>query len=217
MTKLVLLHAFPLDETMWAPQRVALDALGLEAEAPNLYELAGNSVESWAEALLERLDRELVLFGASMGGYIALAMARADPERVRAMMLVGARAGADTPERRAVREQVIETLRAEGADAFAAASPFDAPSGLSTDGLIRATELLRDRPDATDVVASFGGPLLVVVGTGDELLSVDEAREIAASARDGRLEVVEGAGHIVSQDRPEQFNELLVGFLAQLN
>lgn len=212
--RIVLLHAFPLDETMWEPQRGAL--AGFEVEAPNLYSLRGNSVDAWADALLERLDGELTLVGASMGGYVALAMARRAPERVRALMLVGSRAGADTAERRAVRDQVIETLRADGAEAFAAASPFAAPSGLTTDGLVRATELLRDRPDASDVVVSFGGPLLVVVGTGDEFLSVDEAREIAGLAAHGHLEVVEDAGHIVSQDQPERFNEHLLRFVREI-
>jgi pimeloyl-ACP methyl ester carboxylesterase len=212
--KIVLLHAFPLDETMWTPQAEAL--AGYELAAPNLYDLPGNTVEAWAENLLDHLGGELVPVGASLGGYVALAMARRAPERIRALVLIGSRSGPDTPERRLVREQVLQTLREEGAEAFAAASPFDAPPGLSTEGLIRATEALRDRPDASDVVSSFGGPLLVVVGSNDELLSVDEAREIAASAPHGRLEVLEGAGHIVSQDEPKRFNAILRRFLDEV-
>ncbi|MBD0338318.1 MAG: alpha/beta hydrolase, partial [Thermoleophilia bacterium] len=77
----------------------------------------------------------------------------------------------------------------------------------------RATAALRDRPDASDVVRAYGGPFLLVRGADDELLPRAEAEEIAASAARGRLEVVEGAGHIVSQDRPERFNELLLEFL----
>jgi hypothetical protein len=49
--KVVLLHAFPLDERMWEPQREALT--GYDAETVNLYDLGGNSVEGWAERILE--------------------------------------------------------------------------------------------------------------------------------------------------------------------
>ena len=56
----------------------------------------------------------------------------------------------------------------------------------------------------------------MVVGDQDELISVEEAREIDALAVDGLAEVVEGAGHIVSQDAPERFNELLLDFLARV-
>jgi len=45
------------------------------------------------------------------------------------------------------------------------------------------------------------------------VLPVDEARQIAESAPEGRFEVVEGAGHVVSVDAPERFNEILRQFL----
>lgn len=212
--KLVLLHAFPLDETMWEPQRTALERF--DVVAPNLYELPGNTIDGWAEALLDRIDGELVPIGASMGGYVALAMARRAPERLRALVLVGARSGADSPERRETRNEMIDLLRTGGVDAFAQVAPFPMPPGLAADGLIRALEALRDRRDASDVVASFPAPLLLVVGTNDELLSADEAREIASTALAGRLEVIGGAGHIASQDQPKRFNELLLSFLDAL-
>jgi pimeloyl-ACP methyl ester carboxylesterase len=189
--KVLLLHAFPLDETMWEPQREVLD--GHEVVAPNLYALGGNSIDDWAEALLEQVDGPFVAVGASMGGYVALAMARRAPERVRGLLLVGSRAGPDTPERRRARDELLREL--------------------SNDGLYRATEALRDRPDASDVVRSFRGPFMLVTGADDDLLPEPEAREIVASAPQGRLEVVEDAGHVVSQDQPQRFNELLREFL----
>lgn len=198
---------------MWEGQREVVR--DFDVTAPNLYDLDGNSVDTWARQLLREHEDELVVVGASMGGYVALVMARKAPERLPGMLLAGARAGADSPERRHVRDEIIATLRAEGAEAWLASAPFQAPDGLTTDGLIRSTEALRDRPDSSDVVASYAGPLWLVVGTDDELLPVAEAREIVESAPQGRLEVVDGAGHIVNQDRPERFNELLAEFLSQ--
>lgn len=209
--KVVLLHAFPLGPEMWAPQRDAL--AGHEFVAPNLYELSGNSIDDWAEQVCEDLDGEFAAVGASMGGYVALALARLAPESVRGLFLAGSRAGADDAERRASRDKAIETLREDGIEAWAPNAPAPPPPGRTVEELIRATEALRDRRDATDVVTGFEGPLWIVVGDADPFLPLDEALEIVASARSGRLEVIEGAGHFTNVERRNRFNELLTEFL----
>jgi pimeloyl-ACP methyl ester carboxylesterase len=79
--------------------------------------------------------------------------------------------------------------------------------------LIDATLALRDRPDASGVIRAFTGPFVIAVGDRDELLAVDEAREIAALAPDGRMEVFPGAGHLPSIEQPEEFNGVLLAFL----
>ena len=53
--KLLLLHAFPLDETMWAPQKAALT--DHDVVAPHLYG-RGSSVDAWAGSLLDELVRD---------------------------------------------------------------------------------------------------------------------------------------------------------------
>ena len=209
----VLLHAFPLDETMWAPQHEAL--AGFDVATPRLYG-RGRTVDDWADSVLAEVDGELTAVGASLGGYVAFAMARRAPERLRGLLAAGARAGADSPERRAVRDAMIRLLREQGVDGYRPEAPFPMPDGLTAGELIGALEVLRDRPDASAGVRELIRPLLVVVGEHDELLSVEEAHEVAELAADGRVEVVHGAGHIVSQDAPERFNELLLEFLARV-
>ncbi|HZB36338.1 MAG TPA: alpha/beta hydrolase [Gaiellaceae bacterium] len=211
--KVVLLHAFPLDERMWEPQREAL--AGHDPETVNLYDLGGNSVEGWAELILERVAGELAVVGASVGGYVGLAMARSEPKRIRGLLLAGSRVGADSPERRAARGEQIRTLREEGIEAWAPAAPAPPPPERTVDDLIRTLEALRDRPDASDVARTFEGPLWVAVGDNDPFLPLDEAREIVAAAPNGRLEVFEGAGHFTNMDQPERFNELLREFLSR--
>ena len=203
----VLIHAFPLDDRMWDSQLEALD--DEDVYVPYLYGLGGNSVDGWAEHILERVEGDLVVVGASLGGYVALAMARISPDRVRGLVLVGSRATPDPAERRALRDQMIEVVRAEGIEGWNRDFSPPGPDDRTTDELVQGIEALRDRRNGTEVVTGFEGPLVVVVGDQDEILSVDEARQIADSAPDGRLEVVEGAGHLVSVDAPERFNEIL--------
>jgi pimeloyl-ACP methyl ester carboxylesterase len=225
--RIVFLHAFPLDERMWEGQ---LDAFAdYEVMTPNLYRL-GRSMESRAEAVLESIQGPVAVCGASMGGYCALAIARRAPERLTALALLGARADADAAERRSARAGTIELICSEGPaglweDMRPKLFPDSAPERVverakqialeqDPDELVAAVEAIRDRPDSSELVASLRIPVLIAVGEQDAFVSVEEARATAASARDGRLHVFEGAGHLASMDRPDEFNRVLEDFLA---
>jgi pimeloyl-ACP methyl ester carboxylesterase len=206
--RVLLLHGWPVSERVWTPQVSVLRDAGYDVWAPHLYG-RGPSIDDWAAHLLRDIDGPLALVGASMGGYCALAIARRAPERVVGMMLVGSRADADSFDRRRARQEMIAELGA-------GRRPDLADEDADLEHLAVAQEAMRDRLDLTGVVASFGGPLLVCVGDEDELVSVDDARELAEKALDGSLEVFTGAGHFVAVDQPERFNEVLLDFLAPL-
>jgi pimeloyl-ACP methyl ester carboxylesterase len=228
--RILLLHALPLDERMWEPQLEALG--GHEVEAPNLYQLGGSSMEVWAMALLRRVPGEFVVVGASMGGYCALALARLAPERVLALVLAGSRADADSPERKEARMAAIERINREGAEGmWRQMEPVVAgevvPEALrerlraialdqSPEGLIQAVRAMRDRPDSTDVVSSLQAPVLVVVGDQDPIASVEYAREVAATAPNGDVFVLESTGHLPTLERPAEFNARLLELVEAL-
>jgi pimeloyl-ACP methyl ester carboxylesterase len=78
-------------------------------------------------------------------------------------------------------------------------------------------------PAAEQVIASWKAiwlapgvrvPVLAVAGQHDRLAPPQMVEQVAASVPGGRLEVVEGAQHLVNLERPDRFNELLLGFLA---
>lgn len=203
----VLLHAWPLDERMWDPLLPAVREAGLEPVAPRLYG-RGGSIDGWAAQILGEVEGPIVAVGASMGGYTALALARRAPERVLGIVLAGSRADADSGERRASRDEQIARLRSEGV-------PGDLDTDVPAEELAVAQEAIRDRADAFGVVGAFGGPLLVCVGDADEIVSVEEARAIADAALRGSLEIFSGAGHLLTVEQPERFQEVLTEFLAQ--
>jgi len=205
--KVLLLHGWPVSERVWVSQVSALRDAGFDPAVPHLYG-RGASIDDWAAQLLREIDGQLVVVGASMGGYCALALARRAPERILGLVLVGSRADADTFERRRFRQQMITDLRSGH-------PPERAEEDSDLEHLAVAQEAMRDRLDLSGVVASFGGPLLVCVGDRDELVAVDEAEELASSALDGRLEVFADAGHFVALDQPERFNAVLLDFLGQ--
>ena len=205
--KVLLLHAWPLDESMWNPQVAALSDAGYAVETPRLYG-RGSSIDGWAAQILRDFDGPLIAVGASMGSYCALALARRAPERILGLVLAGSRAGAESFEGRKAREERISELRERASQPLLYGE-------VPPDELATAQEAMRDRLDLTGMVASFGGPLLVCNGDEDEIVSVDEARALAESALQGSLEIFPGAGHIVSADQPERFNAVLLEFLSQ--
>src|SRR2546423_12213714 len=109
----LFLHALPLDERMWEPQRAAFP----DAVAPRLYG-RGSTMEGWARSILDEVEDDFAVVGASMGGYCALEVVRRAPERVRGLVLVGARGEADSPERREGRAKTLALIRSGGAGAL---------------------------------------------------------------------------------------------------
>ena len=207
-----LLHALPLDERMWELQRTVVP----DAVAPRLYG-RGRSMDAWAESVASEVEGELVLVGASMGGYCALALARREPDRVRALFLLGARPDADSAERRERRAATIDLIRAEGPEGlwrdmapklFADQSRADERLLYrDPDGLVAAVEAIRDRPDSTDVARTLGNRLRFVVGEHENFVSAGELSEFD-------IRVIPGAGHLANLERPDEFNAELVEFLA---
>ena len=223
---IVLLHALPLDERMWEPQREALD--GHDVVTPNLYAL-GSTIDEWADAVLARTEGAFVAVGASMGGYCALAIARRAPERLAGIVLAGSRAGADSPEQRAGRDETVRTIEERGAAGlwetlepklFGPAAPaevIEKARALAVDqdpaDLVRAVRAIRDRADTSEAAFTFARPLLVVAGADDGLIPLEQARAVADAAPAGRLVVIDDAGHLPSLEHPDEFNRLLAEFL----
>jgi pimeloyl-ACP methyl ester carboxylesterase len=212
----LLLHAFPLDERMWKPQLPAL--ADHDVTAPRLYG-RGRTMAEWAASVAGETDGELAVVGASMGGYCAFALAALAPERVRGLLLVGARPDADSPERRAGRADTIELIRREGPDGlwrfmepklFADKANAD-PSLMfrDSDALIGALEAIRDRPDSTQLARDFSGPLQFVIGEHEAFVTADELSEFD-------IHEVADSGHLVNLERPDEFNRLLQEFLARV-
>jgi pimeloyl-ACP methyl ester carboxylesterase len=205
----VFLHAFPLDERMWRA----------DVEAPRLYGL-GRSLDDWADSVLESHPGRLILVGASMGGYAALAAARRAPERLAGLLLAGSRPEADTPERYAKRAETIalarergaegvweamrETLFGEGSDPSVVEHARSLALDRTENELVTALEAIRDRPDSTAAYRALGERAFTVVGDRDPFVPVADARSFEPEAA-----VIPDCGHLPSLERPAEFGLLL--------
>ncbi|WP_329489634.1 alpha/beta hydrolase [Kitasatospora sp. NBC_01246] len=123
---LVLLHAFPLDASMWSAQLdglpgttghearvLAPDQRGFGSTELGTDEPSLDAVADDVALLLDAagIDRA-VIGGLSMGGYVALAFARRHPRRMAGLLLANTKATADTDTARANRERIAAAVLA---------------------------------------------------------------------------------------------------------
>jgi 3-oxoadipate enol-lactonase len=67
--------------------------------------------------------------------------------------------------------------------------------------------------DVTDRLASLPAPVLAVAGAEDTAAPVPALATIAERAPRGQLQVIEGAGHLIALDHPEQLADVTGAFL----
>lgn len=240
----VFLHAFPLNRTMWDPQLgalvgecrcIAIDMRGAGESAPS----PPYTMDRFADDVVGVLDalqiERAVMVGISMGGYVAFALWRRHPDRVRAFVLADTRATADTPDMSLRRQWLMDLARTQGSTAVANAQIaglvgkttrekrpdiYDATHRLiaqePVEGIIGGIEALITRPDSTATCSAISVPTLVVVGDEDVITPAKEVRRMQRSIPGSRLEVLRHAGHLPSLERPAAFNTVVSEFLASL-
>jgi 3-oxoadipate enol-lactonase len=186
--------------------------------------------------LLDHLDvRSAALCGLSLGGMIGLQIAVDRPDRVAALMVANSRSSFSDPEATALVKGwtdlfsqqdgplkrlhatwpmlVNESFRQSAAgraalEAWARVTATVAGSSLS---------FVARGMNEFDLRARLGqvrAPVLVVSGEHDRLFSADQAKEIAEAIPGSSYAMIPGAGHLSSIDTPDQFNRLLLDFLA---
>lgn len=188
----------------------------------------------------EILDREAisraVVGGLSLGAGVMLAFALAHPERVRGLVLASFPAG---PGRAAAfsgsAEAMARVLESEGGEAAGARFVWGSESGLDERGaaLVRQGFLEHDPLGLAQVLRGVLGeisamidepaldrrlamPVLLIAGSRDKH-SLESTELLASRLPNARVEVIEGAGHVVNLSATSEFNEVLGDFLCQLS
>ena len=82
---IVLLHGWGLSSAVWAPLQAQLDpqltVLAPDLPGPGNAAPAGDTLESWAEALLKHIPDDSMLVGWSLGAQLAMHLAGHAPKK----------------------------------------------------------------------------------------------------------------------------------------
>ncbi len=170
-----------------------------------------------------------VLVGHSLGGAVAMRVAVDDPGLVAALVLIDScpPGGLVTPEE---HYPLIEQFRSDPALMQRALSGV-CPALDDTSMLQRLTQrALRMNPIAfagnaralarfsvEGQTGRFPGPVLVIHGSRDTIVTREMARETADAFPRGRLVPVEHVGHSITLEDPAEFLKILDRFLTSLN
>jgi 3-oxoadipate enol-lactonase len=240
----LFLHAFPLRAAMWDYQIealesqyrcVAIDMPGFGGSSPPA-QPERSSMQGWADLTAGVLDQleipDVTVVGCSMGGYLAMALLRHHPERVRRLVLADTRARSDdagavsrrTEQQNQVRSGAEVGSLAKGlVESLLSSASMERPELLayvhalaedaSPEGWIGALEAMKGRADSMLVLRQTKVPALVVVGELDRMTPIAEAMTLRSLLK-GDLVVVPNVGHLPNVEDPIGFNEALVNFLA---
>ena len=232
MTPLVLLHAFPLDSTMYAE---VAGILGGGILAPDLPGFGGAplpsgepTLEAYADHVAAVLDaagvERAIIGGTSMGGYVAMAFCNRHADRVSGLALIDTKASADPAPVAEGRRAMAQLMTAESTTQPLIEHVLpkllgETTKGVSPDissrveGWVRhadpvgaawAQQAMAARPDSLATLREVDVPSLVIVGEEDVLAPPIDAGVMAAALTDTELVLIPAVGHLTPIEAPDE-------------
>jgi 3-oxoadipate enol-lactonase len=197
-------------------------------------------MEDCARAALDVLDaadvQRAALLGLSWGGFVALRVAIAEPDRVAGLVLSNSSAQRGSALARG-RDRVAATLLRMGvlpspgrlvasgmlsshsrqtnpqlvADVAEAVNRMD-PRSLAT----AMRSVLVDRTAVVNLLPTIEAPTLIITGAEDTALPNTHSKAMATAIRGSRFEVLPDVGHLAPREATDAVGVLLRDFLGSL-
>ena len=175
-----------------------------------------------------------ILLGHSMGGYITLAFAEKYPEMISSFGLVHSSAFADSEEKKAARLKSIEFIQKNGAyeflksvipglflrgqDGSKPSDPYideliEKGKQFSDEALIQYYRAMIARPDRTEVLKNFNGPILFIIGQHDKAVPFDDSMKQCYLPHQSHIHILRQSAHMGMHEEAEGTNNILLQFL----
>ena len=227
---ILFIHGFLENTTMWdklttdfSDFRVVLVDLpghGSSPDVPN-YSLAELAETIWNSAALEGCPLQAVV-GHSLGGYVALALAKLGFEKnapIDKVVLLNSHPWADSETKKEDRNTVARLVKQDKDSFLRQAIPalflkdanlnsiiqqyISDAQMMSSDAIIAATYAMRDRPDQTAIMKKMGEGLTVIQGEQDHLIPANEMEHFCLS-NGNNYHLIKNAGHMCHEEKPQE-------------
>ena len=183
--------------------------------------------------LTEEKIENCIMLGHSLGGYITLAFAEKYAQHLAAFGLVHSSAFADSEEKKKERSKSIEFIKNHGSYAFLKTSipglfkgsdgskpsdPYIAGliekgSNFPPEVLIQYYKAMIARPDRTDILRYFNGPILFIIGEYDMAVPFQQSLQQCYLPLRSHVHILRNSAHMGMLEETEKINEILKRFL----
>lgn len=207
---LILIPGLLNDAELWRDQ---VDALSDVADCQVADITADASLEAMAHNVLAKAPARFALAGFSLGGFVAIEIARMAPERIDRLALLDTSIKADSPSRAASRSALNEVARSPGkfhGFGHGLLKAYLAPKHINDERIVARIRGMTERlgpevfvrqnnvirKDGADVLAALRCPLLILAGEFDEITRLRDHEAMVAIAPGARLVTISNAGHM---------------------
>ena len=202
------------------------------------------SIESMADCIHEILKSELanaspketaIMIGHSMGGYITLAFAEKYPHLLNAFGLFHSSSYPDNEEKKEARRKSIAFIQQHGAAKFIEQSTpnlfsenfkkkhpdiVQAQVALYTNflasALVQYYEAMMERPDRTEILKQFKGPILFIMGKHDTAIPLEHSLQQCHLPDLSYTLILENSGHMGMLEEAEKSSHFIENFLTEI-
>jgi pimeloyl-ACP methyl ester carboxylesterase len=240
---IVLLHGFCENSTCFNEQVlflkehyrvVCIDLPGFG----NAGAVKAKSMEDMADYVYEAMVSikliKPVLFGHSMGGYVALALAKKYADTLSGVGLIHSTASADTEERIQKRKQAMAFIKGNGTEAYVKSfipplfhlqyvnhnrveELINEAKKIPPDALISALEAMCSRPDSIAWLKETQLPVCFIAGSSDELIQASQLAEQATLCKRSAFYLLKSSAHMGMIEEAEQCSQYIADFCTTIS
>ncbi len=196
--------------------------------------LTHDSIAEMAAEALASTDGMVVPIGLSMGGYVALEMAKLAPKRMSGLVIMDSNAHSEPPHRqhqRYAEQALLQSGRYDGLTKAGARKMLSVESFQNTELLSRVIAMAKEpglavyeaqqkaiisRSDHEKTLAGLDCPALFMVGEEDRITPPQLTRRMAEITPRSTWVEITGAGHLITMEKPNEVNAHLDRFLKSL-
>lgn len=240
---IVLIHGFCEDLDVWKNIEsgltryfdvILIDLPGFGNSDITDYNFTIDSLAAQLDAFISELgvSGRYAVIGHSLGGYVALSMAKQFPDKIYKIALAHSTALADSSEKKLNRNRVIEFIETHGVHHFlgqfvpslfspqnvdshkeAIESVVEMGKGLTSEIIIAYTKAMRDRLDNMQVLADKNVDTLFIYGSEDGIFSDEDINKHVEVLDRNHSIKLEKCGHMGMYESPTELLKALIQFI----
>lgn len=191
------------------------------------FDVAGLSIEEIAQIVQNEINNlqlnDYVVVGHSLGGYVALELAKQFPNKLKGLGLFHSTAFADSEERKSKRNDVVQFIEKHSSSVFGKSfipqlffQPLreqcksdilklsEIAANTSEVTLVEVTKAMQGRLDNTGLLSKLSIPILFIVGKHDASVSLEDSLAQCHLPKNSVVHILEDCGHMGMFEQQEK-------------